>query len=110
MATVRCYNGLWDTNLERIGVVEITVHLPDDVIEQFGDIGAIPRQLLEAFAVERYRSGNITRHQVSQLLGLDYWETDAFLDRHKAKQPYTLADLDVDCASLSKLEEKRSQR
>ncbi len=90
--------------------MEITVQLPDDVVKQLGDIDTMPRQLLEAFAIESYRSGSITRHQVSQLLGLDYWATDAFLDRHKAKQPYTLADLDVDRASLSKLDEKRGTR
>lgn len=87
--------------------MEITVQLPDDVVKQLGDIGTMPRQVLEAFAVESYRSGRITRHQVSRLLGLDYWETDAFLDRHKAKEPYTRADLEVDRASLRKLEEKR---
>ena len=83
--------------------MEITVQLPDDVAKQLGDTANMPRQFLEAFAIERYRLEKITRHQLSQLLGLDYWQTDAFLAEHKAKQPYTLADLEVDRASLSKL-------
>jgi hypothetical protein len=41
---------------------------------------------------------------------LDYWATDAFLARHKAKQPYTLSDLEVDRACLSKLDERRSAK
>lgn len=90
--------------------MEITVQLPDDVAKQLGNIDTMPRQILEAFAIETYRSGSITRHQVSQLLGLDYWETDAFLDRHSAKQPYTLADLEVDRASLKNLRERRSAK
>jgi hypothetical protein len=90
--------------------MEITVQLPDDVAKQFGGVDSMPQQLLEAFAIESYRSENITRHQVGQLLGLDYWETDAFLAQHKAKQPYTLDDLEVDRASLSKLDEKRGTK
>ena len=90
--------------------MEITVQLPDDLAKQLGDIANMPRQFLEAFAIESYRSEKITRHQLSQLLGLDYWQTDAFLAEHKAKHPYTLADLEVDRASLRKLDEKRDAK
>jgi hypothetical protein len=89
--------------------MEVTVQ-SDEIIAQVGDLGTIPRQLLEAFAVENYRLEKLTRHQVSQLLGLDYWQTDEFLATHKAKLPYTLADFEVDCASLSKLREKRGEK
>ena len=90
--------------------MEITVQLPDDIVKQLGDIESMSRQLLESFAIEGYRSERLTRHQVSQLLGLDYWQTDAFLVRHKVKHPYTVDDLAIDQASLDKLDETRGSK
>ncbi len=56
--------------------MQVTVQLPDDIARQFGDVATMPRQLLKAFALEHYRLERLTRLQVSQLLGLDYWQTD----------------------------------
>lgn len=86
------------------------MQVPDDVAKLLGGVDRMPRQLLEAFAIQNYCSERLTRHQVSQLLGLDYWETDAFLAQHKAKQPYTVTDLEVDRSCLGKLDEKRGSR
>jgi hypothetical protein len=68
--------------------------------ELFGGPG-VARQFLEAFAAESYRSHKLSRHQVGQLLGLDYWQTDECLTRQEAKRPYTLADLEIDRQSLA---------
>lgn len=83
--------------------MEITVQLPDEVAKQLGDLDDMPRHLLEAFAIENYRLERITRHQVSQLLGLDYWETEEILTKYDAKRRYTLTDLEVDrdCSNKS---------
>jgi hypothetical protein len=43
---------------------------------------------------------------LSQLLGLDYWQTDEFLTRHEARRPFTLADLQIDRQSLAPLPQK----
>ena len=83
--------------------MQVTVDLPDEIAQHLGESGDVPRQMLEAFAAERYRAHQLSRHQVSQLLGLDYWQTEAFLTRHEAKRPYTLADLEVDRQSLAAL-------
>jgi hypothetical protein len=81
--------------------MEISIQLPDDIANQFGNAAVdLPREILEAFAIQNYRSQKITRHQVTQLLGLDYWQTEDLLAKHDAKQIYTLADLEVDRASL----------
>jgi len=82
------------------------VEVPDEIVEQLGDATTMPRQLLEALAAEAYRSQKISRHQVSKLLGLDYWQTEDFLAHHEAKRPYTLSDLEVDRRSLSSLRRK----
>ncbi len=86
--------------------MQVTVQLPDDIAKHLGETANMPRQLLEAFAAQAYRTHKISRHQVGQVLGLDYWQTEAFLAEHEAKRPYTLADLEIDRQSLARLPEK----
>jgi hypothetical protein len=86
--------------------MQVTVHLPDEIAKQLGDTAVIPRAFLEAVAAEGYRAHKLSRHQVSQLLDLDYWKTEEFLNQHEAKRPYTLADLQIDRQSLAGLPEK----
>jgi hypothetical protein len=86
--------------------MEVTVQLPDEIALELGNLATIPRQLLEALAVENYRSEKLTRHQVGQLLGLDYWQTEEFLAKHNAKRPCTLEDIEVDRNSLAGLPKK----
>jgi hypothetical protein len=59
--------------------------------------------MLEAFAAEAYRTQKLSRHQLSQLLGLDYWETEQLLTQHEARRPFSLADLQIDRQSLASL-------
>lgn len=54
------------------------------------------RGTLEAIAVEGYRDGTLTRDQVGRLLGLSFWETEAFLKRRHAYLAYTEEDLEDD--------------
>jgi hypothetical protein len=83
--------------------MEVTVQLPDDIAKHLGEISTMPRQMLEAFAAEAYRTHRLSRHQLSQLVGLDYWQTEDFLTQHDAKRPFTLADLEIDRQSLAAL-------
>ena len=75
--------------------MQVTVQLPDEIAAQIGVPADLPRQLLEAFAVEGYRTQKLSRRQVRELLDVDYWQTKDFLDRHQAKRACTLADLEV---------------
>jgi hypothetical protein len=86
--------------------MEVTVQLPDDIAHHLGEISAMPRQMLEAFAAEAYRTHRLSRHQLSQLLAFDYWQTEDFLTQHEAKRPFTLADLQIDRQSLAALPQK----
>jgi hypothetical protein len=86
--------------------MEVTVELPDDIAKHLGEASEMPRQMLEAFAAEAYRAQRLSRHQLRQLLGLDYWQTDEFLTQHEARRPFTLADLQIDRQSLGSLPEK----
>ncbi len=86
--------------------MQVIVQVPDAFADHLGEKADIPRQLLEALAAEGYRAQKLSRHQVSQLLGLDYWQTEEFLTQHEAKRPYTLADLEIDRRSLAGLQGK----
>jgi hypothetical protein len=86
--------------------MEVIVELPDDLAKHLGEAGEMPRQMLEAFAAESYRAQRLSRRQLSQLLGLDYWQTEAFLTQHEARRPFTLADLQIDRQSLASLPQK----
>ena len=86
--------------------MQVTVELPDEIAQHLGEPADMSREFLEAFAAESYRTRKLSRHQLSQLLGLDYWQTNDFLTRHEAKRPYTLADLEIDRQSLACLPEK----
>jgi hypothetical protein len=57
--------------------MQVTVQLPDNIARQLSHApGDIPRRILEAVAVEGYRS-ELSRGQVSELLGLNFWETES---------------------------------
>jgi hypothetical protein len=56
----------------------------------------MPRRALEATALEGYRTQALTRGQVGRLLGLNFWETEAFLKQNQAYLPYDESDLERD--------------
>ena len=78
----------------------ITLQLPDD-LAQHADAG---REALEALAVEGYRSGALTHHQASQLLGLSRFEFDDFLIERKIEDhAYNIEDVKQDLAAIDQL-------
>lgn len=80
--------------------MQVTVEVPDHIANLLGKRADLEREVLEAFAAEAYRVEKLSRKQVGDLLGLDYWDTEDFLTRHDAKRPYTLADLQIDRTNL----------
>jgi predicted HTH domain antitoxin len=81
--------------------MQITIEIPDVVIAQLKLNGSsVSRELLEAFAVEGYRRGKLSRGQVSELLGLNFWETEEFLKQRGAYLHYNLNDLEQDREAL----------
>ena len=80
--------------------MQVIVDIPEDVARQLPDIASMPRQLLEAWAVEAYRAEKLTRHQVGRLLGLNRWQAEEFLARHNAIAAYGLADWEIDRRSM----------
>jgi hypothetical protein len=81
--------------------VEITVELPDSLAEQLRSNPAdIAHRMLEAFAIEGYRSGSLTGKQVREVLGLkSRFELDPFLKRAGVFREYTPEELESDFQS-----------
>ncbi len=68
----------------------------------------MPRRVLEAVAVEGYRSGVLTRGQVRRLLQLSWWETEAFSS--KERQAYLPYDEEADLEAQPALRIKKGKR
>lgn len=83
--------------------MHVAIDLPEEIARQLTAAwGDMPRKTLEAVAVEGYRTGVLTRGQIGSLLGLSFWETEAFLKERQAYLPYGQSDLDQDRADLDR--------
>jgi predicted HTH domain antitoxin len=68
--------------------MRFSVEVPDALAQQLHLDGADgERRALEIFAVEGYRRGELSRGQISELLGLEFNETEGLLKAHHAFIP-----------------------
>ena len=76
--------------------MQLTVQLPDDLAQHEN----AAREVLEAFAIEGYRTGTLSADEVRQLLGFETgYELDGFLKRHQVwEHAYSVDDLEDDAA------------
>lgn len=82
----------------------VTLNIPDFVVAsmRLNDAGK-ERRVLEAVALEGYRSGELSRGQVGSMLGMDYWATESFLKQHEADYGMTVDDLEQDYQTLKSM-------
>lgn len=79
----------------------ISLELPDTIARQLRlDGPQASRRALEELAVEGYRRGDISRGQISELLSLSLWETEAFLKEHHCGLGMTPTEFDTDSRRL----------
>jgi len=84
--------------------MEITINLPEDVANVFlADGESIEREVLEATALEGYRTGKLSHAQVGRMLNLNRFEVDEFFKDHDVALNYTIEDLEADRRTLDKL-------
>lgn len=82
----------------------VTVELPGEVARRYGAVPEqVARHLLEQATVEGYRSRELSRGQVAQMLHLDWEETEEFLAQHHCIRHYDLEDLEQDRKSIEKI-------
>jgi predicted HTH domain antitoxin len=82
--------------------MNVAIDIPDEIGRVLAaQAGGVSRAVLEAVAIEAYRSGAITTAQVQQMLVLrSRWETESFLRRAEALHDYTTEDLERDIAAI----------
>ena len=61
--------------------MNITVQIPDDLVEKLGVGGDVSRRAVEELALHAFRTGRLTKPELGRLLGFDAAETDLFLNR-----------------------------
>lgn len=85
--------------------MQVTLNLPDDISAALeGRWRDVPRQALEALAVEAYRTGALTEGQVRRLLGLETrFQVHALLKEHQVPLRYTEADIEDDLSAHREL-------
>ena len=83
--------------------MEVTLQLPDELAHQLGSEAELPRRILEAVVLQRYLAEDISLGRAAELLNLNQWETEQFLDENNARLPYTLEMLEADRRSLAKV-------
>jgi predicted HTH domain antitoxin len=85
--------------------MQVTLNLPDDISAALeGQWPDLPRQALEALAVEGYRTGALTENQVRRLLALESrFQVHALLKEHRVPLRYTREDAADDLAAHREL-------
>ena len=84
--------------------MQIAVELPDDIAAILKAAWRdLQRGVLEAVAVEGYRGGALSRSAVGRLLGLSFWDAEAFLKERQAYLAYSEEDLEQDRRDLDRI-------
>lgn len=83
----------------------VTFQFPNEVEEKLRalipDLNAEAR---EAYALDLFRRGKLTHYELSLVLGLDRFETDAYLNRHGVLEgSLTMQDLDEQARTLDRV-------
>ncbi len=83
----------------------VTVDIPDGLAGPLGQsLENIRRAVVEGFAVESYRSGNLSCAEIGELLGhTSRWDTEQFLAQHGAWPDPSEAEITEDLDKLSAL-------
>jgi hypothetical protein len=83
----------------------LAIELPEEIAQQLTQKwDNLPCRILEAIALEAYRSNTLTTAQIQTLLQLpSRWAVEHFLQQHHALLDYTTADLNADVETLEAL-------
>jgi hypothetical protein len=83
----------------------VTIQLPNDVEQRLrAQTPDLDAQAKEAVALDLFRKGKLFHYELSRMLGLDRFETDAYLKRHNVLQgSLTAEDLNEQAATLDRV-------
>jgi predicted HTH domain antitoxin len=87
----------------------VTINLPPDLETKLRrEIADLSNDVKEAYILELFRRGTLSHHELSTILGLDRFETDAYLTRHKVYEgSLTMDDLKADLKTIQDVLRKK---
>jgi len=83
--------------------MEVIVSVPDKLVESLGERPNLSRRMLEAFAIESYRSERLSLGQVAELLDISIDEANAFLKKRGVPLNYDFEDMERDEKAIETL-------
>lgn len=85
--------------------MDVIVQIPDELaIRLSAGGGDLSRRALEAFALEEYRGGRLSKAELRRLLGFETrFELDGFLKEHHVFEDYDIDDFERERAGLREL-------
>jgi predicted HTH domain antitoxin len=88
--------------------LQVTLDLPADLSAKLqGEAADLDAEVTEAYVLELFRRGRLSHHELSRALGLDRFETDAYLKRHNVFEgSLTMEDLEADRRTLDRVMRK----
>ena len=86
--------------------MDISIPLPERIAQRLqASWKDVPARMLQAIAIEGYRSGALTEYEVQQMLELpSRWAVEEFLKQSRAFIDYSEADLMNDVAAIRLLQ------
>ena len=91
--------------LRHNGSVEVIVHIPDEIADRLFAGGTdLSRRALEAFALEEYKNGRLSKSELRRLLGFGTrYRLNGFLKAHDVFEDFTMEDFERDREDLRRL-------
>jgi hypothetical protein len=83
----------------------VTLNLPPEIEQRLRAAAPdLDGDVTEAYALELFRQGKLSHYELSQVLGLDRFETDAYLKKHKVFEgSLTMEDLEEQRQTLDRV-------
>jgi predicted HTH domain antitoxin len=83
----------------------VTIELPEDIEQKLqAESPDMQRDVKEAYALQLFREGHLSHFELSRVLGLDRFETDAYLKRHNVYEgSITMEDLVEETRTLDRV-------
>lgn len=83
----------------------VTIQLPADVERRLrAELPDLDVEMKQAVVLDLFRRGKISHYELSKVLGLDRFETDAYLKRHGVVEgSVTMQDLDEQARTLERV-------
>jgi predicted HTH domain antitoxin len=83
--------------------MRVVVEIPDELAKQFAEPQDLSQRVREALAMEGYLSDRLSRGQVADLLGLNFYQAEQWFARKGLRRNYDVEDLEEDRRTLDRL-------